>query len=231
MSILTKLYIEDHAPLNVLESQFSVRTPIDHAKRPQGVPVPGLLTLTIEAAKEEFLWPWATATLDKKQVELHYIPATLNERTRKLFLSDVHLVGYRFNFKSTGEHPVTLILKLAFAGLEDSITDSSYSAHWRETYPMPEANVQTLEEETTNPEIISCRYTDLDGNTITELYEDTVILEVDSKDCVGKIVDIDLSDDEFNFKYKGKVLKNDLLEGLKITADKQKVELDVFFED
>lgn len=235
MSILAKLCVEDEKPLNVIESYFKIKTPTDEAHLPIGLPVPKTITLIIEASKENFLWEWATETLQKRQVELKYYPVLLNGSTRTLYLSDVYLVSYKFNFISTGKTPSTITLELACGGIEDSNSDGKYSAHWRKTYPMP-ANVPvtTLNREyetVKNPDIVSCRYTDEDGNTIDELYEDTVILEVKTKDCIGKTVDIDLSDDDFNFKYNGKVLKDDQLKRLKITANIQKVELEVVDED
>ncbi|WP_227806046.1 hypothetical protein [Algibacter lectus] len=42
---------------------------------------------------------------------------------------------------------------------------------------------------------------------------------------VGKSIDLDLSDSDFNFEYNGELLENDQLLGLEVTADTMKVEL------
>ena len=42
---------------------------------------------------------------------------------------------------------------------------------------------------------------------------------------VGKSIDLDLSDSDFNFEYNGELLEDDQLLGLEVTADTMKVEL------
>lgn len=229
MSIQAKLII-DEKELNLLHFNFSFSQTANDIGRPSGQPTFNGLIATIESQKDSNVAEWSISKGETKQIEIHIFPRVLGGRIRKIFLYDCHLVNWNNVFYSSGSQPLSETLKITCGGIKTSYSTTEFSTYWRETFSDDTTAATQLEHEEEEPEILSCRYLDMDGNPIEELYEDEVILEIETKNCVGKLVDIDLSDDEFDFKYKGKVLVNDLLEGLKITADTQEVKLEVVEE-
>ena len=58
-----------------------------------------------------------------------------------------------------------------------------------------------------------------------------VYLVIESNAIFGKPVDIDLSDKEKDFVYKGKVLENDILKNLSINSSVQKEKLTIIAQN
>ena len=229
MSIQSKLHVDGNVYI-IKRFNYGIvqQTGVDGmpCTRPQQTGI----HLTIDLVKDELFDEWSIAEKMTKQIEIHMEHTILGQgRTRVLKCFDCYLLGFETDYVAYSNESATYNLYITAGGIEPSWSTGVYSENWRVTFPSDEAPM-VIEEEL-EPEIISCRYTDLNGNEINELYEDTLILEVHTKNCVGKLVDIDLSDDEYDFSYHGKYLENDLLEDLKITSDVQKVELEVFEED
>lgn len=227
MSFKAKLFI-DELEINILNFSFSYTRQADILGRPTTKPKFEGITLVIEARKDLNLADWATARNQIKQLELHIYPRILGTKTRKIKLYDCHLLKWENHFNIIGTEPMTETLKVSCGGVKDSNSGMEYSTYWRETFDEEIENEQLVREE--KPQVLSCNYTDLEGTPIEELYEGDVILEVKTKNCVGKTIDIDLSDDEFDFNYKGNYVEDDLLQGIQVTADFMKIELEAFEE-
>jgi uncharacterized Zn-binding protein involved in type VI secretion len=77
-----------------------------------------------------------------------------------------------------------------------------------------------------DPQISDVYFEAEDGNKISIVKpKQKVFLIVKSSNSVGKKVDIDLSNSNIDFYYKGKILVNDKLDKLEITQDIMKIEL------
>lgn len=48
-----------------------------------------------------------------------------------------------------------------------------------------------------------------------------------TKNTIGKIIDVDLSNHSKDFMYKGEVLENDTIKNVKVTANTHKIKLRV----
>lgn len=78
------------------------------------------------------------------------------------------------------------------------------------------------------PEVIAKYYTDLEGNRIEEtIIGEEVYLVLETKNMIGKTVDIDLSDNTKDFEYEGQVLEDDILVNLTINGNIQQEKLKV----
>jgi len=231
MSVKAILIIDDKE-VNVLNFDFSYQKQADTNGRPTGKAVFNGINIAIESRKDLNLADWAIAPNEKKQLQLHIYPRFLNSKTRKFALYDCHLLHWNNNFSATGIEPLKEILNISCAGVKDSDSTKEYAAYWRETFDNDvEATVITKNEDK-DVHIISCNYTDMDGNPISELYEgDEIILTVNTEDCVGKPIDINLSEFDFGFKYKGKVVKNNMLTNIKVTANAHPINLEVIEQE
>ena len=83
------------------------------------------------------------------------------------------------------------------------------------------------QEEVLEKEILSCYATDLDGNEING-YEKNhkILLHLETRNRIGELLRLNLDDAEFDFKYQGNILEDDLLE-ITIESDYQRIELEV----
>jgi hypothetical protein len=75
-------------------------------------------------------------------------------------------------------------------------------------------------------EIVQVYFEDSAGNK-TEVTKPNqkVFLVVETKNLVGKKVNLDLADAKFDYEYNGKILENDILNDFEIAADTMKIEL------
>jgi len=77
-------------------------------------------------------------------------------------------------------------------------------------------------------EIMEIYYMDLDGKRISSLSDKKVKVVIKTSNMVGDLIDIDFKNNEFDFKYKGEVLVDDMLKDYKIMTDSDEIELEVF---
>lgn len=90
----------------------------------------------------------------------------------------------------------------------------------------PKEKTQQLSND--KPEVIAKYYTDLEGNRIEEtIIGEEVYLVLETKNMIGKTVDIDLSDNTKDFEYEGQVLEDDILANLTINGNIQQEKLKV----
>ncbi|GIZ16030.1 hypothetical protein [Capnocytophaga catalasegens] len=95
-------------------------------------------------------------------------------------------------------------------------------------YLTGEIERQKKKQTDTEPEVIAKYYTDLEGNKIEEAtIGQELYLVLETKNMIGRTVDIDLSNNERDFEYKGQVLKDDILGNLTINEDIQQEKLKI----
>lgn len=92
--------------------------------------------------------------------------------------------------------------------------------------PFIEAAPVTVREEK-EPEIVSATFKDSNGNEVQKVTKGTVTLHVETKDMVGEMISIDLSDNNYDFLYNGELIENDLLEDISVRSDQMSIELEV----
>lgn len=71
-------------------------------------------------------------------------------------------------------------------------------------------------------------YTDYDGNQdFTPMVGDDIWLVVKSRNMVGEVIDIDISDNGWDFEYRDKPVENHLLEDIKLSSDIEHIPLTI----
>lgn len=229
-SFKVKLFIDDEER-NVLNVEHAFNQIVDITGRPDGLPYGKQLHITLESTVDDsFFYHQMFSPTESIQGELVFYKRDGHSVLHKLEFANAHVLGLTEDFDAYGEAPLNFSVKIGWGILK--MNGILFEEAWNPNNPYEEAEATTIEH--LEPEIVSLRYLNADGTEIEILEEDgdkKVYLEIVTENCIGKLVDIDLSDDEFNFEYRGELLEDDFLEGLEITSDTQKIELVIFEED
>ncbi len=227
-SFKVKLFIDDQER-NVLNVDQAFKQVADITGRPSGKPYGEPLYITLESTIDDsFFYINTFSPSNTISGELVFYKRDGFSILYKLQFANAYILGLEEAFEAVSSLPLHFNLKIGWGIIK--VNGVTFEEKWNPDNPFEDTTEATVIEEG-EPNIISLKYVDAEGNEIEELYEDEVFLEIRSENCVGKLVDIDLSDDEFDFSYEGEHLANDLLEDLEITADLQKIKLTVFEEE
>ena len=228
MSFLARLFINDRI-INVQSSRIHFSQNKDIAGKPAGRVNGGLFTLVLEMDGQTDLLHQMMAI---EQMVDGYVRFYKRDGMSKLVdyeFKDTYIYRYRMTQTANGTNPA--LIEVSFSPGILLIGSVQYIKPWHvtdihavEAAPTPEAPSNS------NPRLLSTHYTDQEGDRVEELYEGTLILVVESRDCTGEYVDIDLSDDQFDFKYKGQRAEDDILRDVKITQAIQEIPLEVILE-
>jgi len=229
MSVNVKLLIEGKT-INVLHSKYGFKQGSDE----NGYPCEKTrflgLELLIEASKDADFFDWSTQSNLMKQLELHYVPRIMGGKTRKLFFIDCHCLEHETHFDAHSDKPMTERLFISAAGVKTSYSTEEYSAYWRKTFD-DNTEETTSSYEESEPEIIQYYITDIKGNEIEEYdIDDKIILNLETKNCIGENLTISIPDKIYDFKHNGVILRNDTLKDYKISNDMEQIKLEVIAE-
>ncbi|MRT92838.1 type VI secretion system tube protein TssD [Ancylomarina sp. 16SWW S1-10-2] len=222
MSVKGKMYVDDMV-YNIRRLDFGFDQNINTNGTASTQPLGGLFNIEVESPKNTHLYAWGASKLDMKYIKLVFSPVTLASKSRTIELYDTLCIGHHDYFCSTSKDPMISILKLSPAIIvqdgqtmvEKNWKVSDLSAQNTEPTALPE-----------NPEILECFFEDEQGNAVSRPKKDqTIFLVVNTKEMVGKGIDIDLSDDRIDYEYNGSILDDDLIHGLNVTADTMKIQL------
>ena len=85
-----------------------------------------------------------------------------------------------------------------------------------------------LPEYVPKSQTIEIYYTNLEGDKIEEaIIGEEIYLVLESKNMIGQVIDVDLSDNTRDFEYEGQILKDDILKNLTINKNIQQERLKV----
>lgn len=227
-SFKAKLLIneEERTILNVAQSFDQIS---DITGRPDGKPYGESLYISLESTIDDsFFYHHMFDHSEMISGEIIFYKRDGFSILYKIEFANAYILGLEENFEAHDDAPLHFNIKIGWGIIK--INGIVHEEDWNPDNPF-ESGGEVTTIENLEPDIISLRYLDTEGNEIDELYEDKLFLEIVTENCIGKLVDVDLSDDEFDFSYNGVYLENDLLEDLEITADVQKVELEIYGED
>ncbi|AUC74921.1 type VI secretion system tube protein TssD [Olleya sp. Bg11-27] len=226
MSIKIKLLI-DEKEISVLRFSFGFNQSTDISNKPSQKPVFNGLKLTIKTEKDLNLAEWSFASNQTKQLELHIYPIILGAKTRKLYLYDCHLIGWKNDFSATGTHPLRETLIITCAGIKDSNSTEEYSAYWRETFTNDSVTPTAMDNETL-PNLINYHFEDEEENEIRKKdirIDDVFYLVIHSENAIGESVTINLDDNFKDYEYNNNRIINDVLKDVIISDDICKLKL------
>lgn len=228
MAFHAKLFINDEERI-VLDSTFLYKQLIDANGRPKtGIQGGGISLLLESTRNDELFYDWMFST---HTVYNGYIRFYRRDGFSKLFdyeFANCHCIGLQEKFSEKGNDPLKMQLVLS-PGIQ-RVRGQVFEKNWNPSNPFANAAPITEREEKVEPEIEDMYYTDMNGEKIPddELQSGTAVyLVLKTKNGVGKDVDIDLDDNQNDFKYNGEVLVNDVIQDLVIKSDTQKIKLEI----
>ncbi|WP_010520549.1 type VI secretion system tube protein TssD, partial [Aquimarina agarivorans] len=132
-----------------------------------------------------------------------------------------------FNYKDNKPMTCNIILSPGILRVNGFV----YENEWNPSNPFEkQAAPAIIENENLEPVITNGYYTNLAGEKIDDyqlVSGEKVYYVLHTSNAVGKYIDLDLTNTQNDFKYQGNVFENDQLEDLKVTADTQKIKLQV----
>ena len=226
MSFKAQLYINDRV-INVLACRLNFNQNKDITGKPVGRVDGGQFALTIETDRNTDLLHQMMGAETMVDGYLRFYKRDGMSKLVDYEFWDCYVANYKVRFSAINSDPMTT--QLLFSPGVLRINGVVLKKPWHVT------DIDVVEAEPTpeppfngDPRLLGMYYTDMEGNKITELYEDKLILVLESRSCVGKTVTVDLANDYFDFSYRGKHLEDDILKNVKINSDEHKVTLEVY---
>ncbi len=149
--------------------------------------------------------------------------------TKTYKFDDAHLIYFQEIFYTDGSLPMRTIITISPA-IQDY--GELYVKRWNENYIPPEEQTPYQPVENLDKKITDFYYTDKDNKKDTKLtYGEKAYLIIESRNMIGEIVDLKLSNKVIDFIYEDKRIKNDTIEGYKIKSNTDKIPVYVISED
>jgi len=145
--------------------------------------------------------------------------------TKTYEFNDAHLIYFKESFYAEGEEPMQTTITISPAIQNYGI---EFVKRWNVSWMPPSEKIPYQPKENFAPKVIDYYITNTDGNRIEEGEIGNIIfLNIKTKNLIGELLSINLEDKNVDFKYKGKVLRNDILSDYKVTSDIEKIKLEV----
>lgn len=146
--------------------------------------------------------------------------------------NDTALVYWKETFNSVGEEPMTVTMTISAAIQE--VKGITLVKPWQESWIPPSERMpyQSAEIEDNEPRIVKQYITDLEDiqlNQYERSHEIYCVLE--TKNMHNETVDIDLSTFKVSLLYRGERVQDNIIKGYTISADEEKIPLQVIPED
>ncbi|WP_438712301.1 type VI secretion system tube protein TssD [Aquimarina muelleri] len=238
MGILAKLTIFGQVR-ELQNCTMLYQTLIDKKGKPAPMVLGGLIECTFITGynEEVFLYFMQMPSVHNKRNEdfyylsegevVFYFNSFDNPPLKRYKFNDAAIVEYREVFTTHGETPMLTTITISPA-----IQDYGHPIirRWNKSYiPLSkQQGYQALENTATDKKLTEYYITDLEGNIIKD-YENgqKILLNIETLNRIGNVMDIKLKDHEHDFKYKGNILKEDTIRGFVINSDVEQVELEV----
>ncbi len=224
-----KLFIFDK-DYNVLEFDTDINQKDDGTGLPITRTHGGKLNITMPSPKD--ISEFFTVAVSSRQMVSGYLRLFERDGLHKhkdWEFANAYVLQYQESFNARDHKPMTCHLVISPGILR--VNGLIYENEWNPSNPFKtQATPTTVKKETQEPVALEGYYTTLSGELIPndELQIGTEVFYVlKTQNAVGQYIDLDFTDEKNDFKYNGKLLVNDILEDFKITADTQKIKLQV----
>ncbi len=223
MSFKAKLYIEGEER-NLLDAELVFSQVADYNGRPSQLPVGAPLNLAFESTRNDELF--YSYMFHPDRMFKGYIRFFKRDGLQKYFdieFANAHIIRLHERFSSTGETPMYIGLTISY-GIS-RIRDVIHEKKWNPSNPFANNSTETTEQEEEGS-IVDIYYENENGEKISKLRKNkTIFLTVQTNNMVGKTIDIDLNDSDFDFEYDGALLDNNQLPDQEVTSETIKLEL------
>jgi len=231
MSFLAKLFLDNTERL-VHNASVSFQQSVDFIGRPCTYPKGGLIKIKIDATHEDLFFDWAVSPTMMKEGYIRFYKTDGMSKFVDLEFWDCYCVEYSGSFTHNTHEAMFIDLVLSPGVIR--YRDILFEKHWKVTdlnRATGEITALPIANEA-EPQVLSCYFCDSEGNEIDQIVnEEKVILVLKTKNSIGYSVTVDLKDKRNDFKYKGQLLKNDILENITIEKDLHQIELEVIKPD
>ena len=210
MSFLAKLVING-LTMNVLHTDLRFYQPTDRSTfKPLAMPNGGLFSISLETTTNTDLLRLTTAENKMCNGYVRFYKRDGHSKLMDYEFFDTYIVNLETEFTASGLYPMTDIVIFSPGILR--IGDMVFQKHWKVTdLASKDLPTQPLEPKK-NPSIEDYYITDSDGNRIESATAGQMItLNIKTQDMIGEIMEIDLNDQEVDFKYKGNIFEYDTL--------------------
>lgn len=127
MSFLAKLYI-DKEEFNILEFEFDFKRARDKTNKPVGLPMGGIIKLTLESnRKTDFLF-WFLNESVTKDGRIVFFRRDAMSKMKELSFLKSYCIGYNEKFSSTTNVPMHTNLEIS--AREFSFGDAKFANDW-----------------------------------------------------------------------------------------------------
>lgn len=164
-----------------------------------------------------------------KNIKIVQSPTTLTSKSRTIEFYDMHCVEVNDNFNGVDNQPMTTTITLSPAIISVN-GETMMEKYWKVSDLTTVTPIQQEQEPERVLVFESAHFEDEQGNKIDEKYRGMATLIIRTKNSSDKTIDVDLSSREHDFKYKGKILKKDILPNVRLTGNITKVQLEIIDE-
>ncbi len=226
MSFLAKLFL-DNTERQILNADILIRQATDWLGRPESMPQGGLINVKLASTHETMFWEWMVSPTMMKEGYIRFYKHDGMSKLTDLEFWDCYCVDYYELFDDSSNEP--LELNLTFSPGIIRFKNVVFEKNWKVTnIAPPSGNIISYNEILKEEKLINFYFTDENKNEIDDFNTgDNVFLNIETKNCIGKKMNFNLDNKTHDFKYQGKILKNDQLSGYTITSDKDEIELEV----
>ncbi|WP_062060690.1 type VI secretion system tube protein TssD [Aquimarina longa] len=232
MSIKVTLYVDDKK-FRVLDFFFGFFQNSDYTGRPSNKSNVYPFKFTIEASKDATFYEWAIhPAMQKQQAKIVFSPVNGISKSTTIELLDVHCLYCNYHFTATGSQPFVVNFDLSPATIIRN-GKVMLKRYWAVTDPAM-LNMQPTEHqsEDNEPRIIEHYITDREDIELGEYARGQEIYCVlISENMDNATVDVDLSKFEVPLLYRGERLQDNIIKKYTISADEEKIPLQVISED
>ncbi|WP_346882976.1 type VI secretion system tube protein TssD [uncultured Algibacter sp.] len=223
MSFLAKLNIDDQER-NILSAKQVFSRFVDLNGRPTGKPFGKTLNFSIESTgHDSFFYNNMLSPTNKCQGDIVFYKRDGFSVLFKIEFANAQILSLSEEFEAIGNTPLRMNISIGWGIIK--MRDVIHQETWNPNNPFIEVK-ETVRQEEKEGEIVEIYFENEIGKKTTRLRKNKkVFLLIKSIDMVGKSIDVDLSDTNFNFEYKTKILQNSQLLNQKVTSDLMKFEL------
>lgn len=231
MAFVTKLLI-DGKEIEVLSYQFGFKKNIDKRSKPVSLVSFNGLEIEIESTENTDFEEWMKSEKPKNKIQLQIFYPYLEGGSKIMTFYDCYLVEFQTIFSNNNSQPMKDRLKITSGGVKTPYSEIEYTTSWRKTFEMKSSNPYTPTvinyEGSNNVDIKLTKITYTDGREISQYFAGDIIeIHFETQNSVGKTVNLNLEDKEYDFKYEGKILKKDTIKNYKIKSKFDKITLEV----
>ncbi len=223
MSFLAKLFL-DNTERQILNADILVRQATDWLGRPESMPEGGQINIKIASTYETMFWDWMVSPIMLKEGYIRFYKHDGMSRLFDLEFWDCYCVDYYEFFDDSSNEPLELYLTLSPGVIR--FKNTVFEKNWKQTnINLVHNKAQALQTEKSFDDFY---VVDEKNNRITAVEPGMNIeLVIRTSDCIGKSITIDLGDEKCNYKYKGNILKDDILSNYTINKNIERIPLEV----